>query len=48
MVIRKLIDPKEFGLPSRTVIEEIGKDRLEPVCSKTVKFLIGEGIEIVS
>ena len=85
MVIRKLIDPKEFGLPARTVIEELAKNRLAlvinrksrlimadgrkimakatkirearpgcqltirttaPVCSKTVKFLVDEGIEV--
>ena len=84
-ILAKLVDPKEFGLPARTVIEETGKDRLAlvierksrlimadgrrilakaakirevrpgchltlrttaPVCSKTVKFLVGEGIEV--
>jgi len=83
----KKIDPREFGLPARTVIEEFGKDHLAlvidrksrlimadgrkilakaariregrpgcrltlrttaPVCSKTVRFLAEQGIEIIS
>jgi hypothetical protein len=46
--LAKLIDPKEFGLPARTVIEEIGKDRLVLVINRKSRIIMADGSRILA
>ena len=46
--MNKTIDPKEFGLPSRTVIEEVGKDRLVLVINRKSRLIMADGKKIMA
>ncbi len=44
----KKIDPTQFGLPARTVIEEIGKDRLALVINRKSRLIMADGRKILA
>ena len=44
----KKIDPKEFGLPARTMIEELGKDRLVLVIDRKSRLIMTDGKKILA
>lgn len=43
----KLIDPKEFGLHPRTVVEDIGKDRFAIVIMRKSRIIMSDGKKIL-
>ena len=44
----KLIDPNEFGLPARTIIEKLGKNRLALVIDRKSRLIMADGLKIVA
>ena len=45
---KKKIDPKEFGLPAMTVIEELGKDQLVLVIDRKSRLIMTDGKRILA
>ncbi len=43
----KIIDPKEFGLHPKTVIEDIGKDHLAIVINRKSRIIMSDGKKIL-
>ena len=43
----KIIDPKKFGLHPKTVIEDIGKDRLAIVITRKSRIIMSDGKKIL-
>ena len=44
----KKLDPKKFGLPGRTIIEEIGKDHLVLVIDRKSRLIMADGKKILT
>ena len=44
----KLIDPNEFGLPARTIIEKLGENRLALVIDRKSRLIMADGRKIVA
>ena len=44
----KKLDPKEFGLPARTVIEEAGKGQLVLVINRKSRLIMADGRKILA
>jgi len=42
-----IIDPKEFGLPSKTIIEQRGKDHFAIVISRKSRVIMSDGRTIL-
>ena len=45
--MNKTLDPKEFGLPPKTVIEEIGSNNLAIVISRKSRVIMSDGRKIL-
>jgi hypothetical protein len=45
--MKKIVDPKEVGLPSKTVIEQVGRDHLAIVISRKSRVIMADGRKIL-
>lgn len=41
------IDPKDFGLPPRTVLQQVGKDRIALVMDRKSRLIMADGRKII-
>lgn len=44
----KVVDPKEFGLPPRTVLEEIGPNEIALVIIRKSRIIMADGKKILA
>ena len=45
--MNNILDPKEFGLPPKTVIERIGRNRIAIVISRKSRIIMSDGRKII-
>ncbi len=45
--MKNIIDPKNFGLPSRTVIEQVGSKHFAIVISRKSRIIMSDGKKIL-
>ena len=47
MAVKKNIDPKTFGLPAKTIIEELGKNHYALVVDRKSRVIMADGKKLL-